>query len=309
MTRAGRNQRRRTAIVGTIMLASMMGIPVTHAQTHEAQRPTCNGIAGVPSPGCTPAYFFQGGSDGGDPVGGVTLAPSGALYGTTTGGGVNEGTVYQLTPPAKAGGLWGYTLLYSFGSVFDDGIGPEGPLAIDSKGVLYGMTTGGGAASCGEIFSLAPPAIPGGAWAYNIIYNFLGGTDGCHPWWSGVVFGKNGVLYGTTAYGGSAANGGAGWGTVFELAPPSAPGAAWTESVLFAFAGGSDGGYPQASLLYTAGVLYGTAYTGGKPACGAAATEGCGVVFELKPKAGGDGSSPCSTPFREATMADCPARL
>jgi len=42
-------------------------------------------------------------------------------------------------------------------------------------------------------------------------------------------------------------------------------------------------------LLYTSGVLYGTAYTGGIPACGflSGFTEGCGVVFELKPRAGG----------------------
>jgi len=258
------------------------------APSAQAQRLTCNHDTVTLSPGCTPAYFFQGGADGGDPVGGVTLGANGALYGTTNGGGVNEGTVYELTPPAKTGALWAYNLLYSFGSIGDtDGIQPQGPLVIDKNGVLYGMTPNGGGASCGEVFSLTPPAVPAGAWDYNIIYNFLGGTDGCHPWYAGVVIGKNGEFYGTTAYGGSTTlNGGAGWGTVFELTPPADPGGIWTESVLYGFKGGKDGGLPQANVLSTGGVLYGTTYTGGIDAC-PGEDGGCGVVFELKPRAGG----------------------
>jgi uncharacterized repeat protein (TIGR03803 family) len=248
-----------------------------------AQRLTCSRDTITVTPGCIPVHFFQGGADGGDPVGGVTLGANGALYGTTNGGGVNEGTVYELTPPAKSDGIWGYRLLHSFGSVAGDGINPQGPLVIDKNGAIYGMTTG----SSGTVYQLTPPASPGGTWGFSTLHTFTCGSDGCQPWWAGVVLGKNGVLYGTTAYGGSSANGGYGWGTVFELAPPADPGGAWTESVLYSFKGGSDGAYPQASLLYTNGVLYGTAYTGGVAACGSAGTEGCGVVFELKPKAGG----------------------
>jgi uncharacterized repeat protein (TIGR03803 family) len=162
-------------------------------------------------------------------------------------------------------------------------------LVIDANGVLYGMTPYGGTGGCGVVYDLTPPVAPSGAWVYSIIYSFLGGADGCHPWWAGVIFGKNGVLYGTTSYGGGSGNSGYGWGTVFELTPPASPGGAWSEAVLYSFTGGADGGYPQANLLYTGGVLYGTAYTGGIPACGflSGFTEGCGVVFELKPRAGG----------------------
>jgi uncharacterized repeat protein (TIGR03803 family) len=276
------------AILGTIFVTAIIGIPAAQAQT---PRPTCNGVDAFPSAGCTPLHFFQGGADGGDSVGGVALGngTNPPLYGTTNGGGVNQGTVYELTPPAKAGALWGYTLLYSFGTITADGMNPQGPLVVDHNGVVYGTTPYGGSTSCGVVFALTPPVSPGGAWAYNIIYTFLSGADGCHPWWSGVVLGNNGVLYGTTAYGGSTANGGAGWGTVYELTPPAAPGGTWTESVLYSFKGGRDGGLPQANVLFssTKGVLYGTAYTGGNPACGPTVNEGCGVVFELQPRAGG----------------------
>ena len=276
--------------LAAIFMTGAIAIPAA-----QAQRLTCNHDTITASPGCTPAYFFQGGSDGGDPVGGVILGngTNPPLYGTTNGGGVNEGTVYELTPPAKSGGIWGYNLLYSFGTNAGDGANPQGPLVIDKNGALYGMTSG----SCGTVFQLTPPGSPGGIWTYNLLYTFTGGNDGCQPWWSGLALDENtGLFYGTTAYGGSTANNGYGWGTVFELAPPAAPGGAWTESVLYSFTGGSDGGLPQASLLIgtKGGVagkplqeLYGTAYSGGIAACGPALTEGCGTVFELKPQAKG----------------------
>ena len=263
--------------LAAIFMTGAIAIPAA-----QAQRLTCNHDTITASPGCTPAYFFQGGSDGGDPVGGVILGngTNPPLYGTTNGGGVNEGTVYELTPPAKSGGIWGYNLLYSFGTNAGDGANPQGPLVIDKNGALYGMTSG----SCGTVFQLTPPGSPGGIWTYNLLYTFTGGNDGCQPWWSGLALDENtGLFYGTTAYGGSTANNGYGWGTVFELAPPAAPGGAWTESVLYSFTGGSDGGLPQASLLIgtKGGVagkplqeLYGTAYSGGIAACGPALTEG-----------------------------------
>ena len=78
-----------------------------------------------------------------------------------------------------------------------------------------------------------------------------------------------GVLYGTTAIGGSACSGN-GCGTVFAIAPSGA------ESVLYSFKGYPvDGDYPDAALLDVNGVLYGTTYGGG--------ANDDGTVFPLSP--------------------------
>lgn len=73
------------------------------------------------------------------------------------------------------------------------------------------------------------------------LYTFTGGADGGSPV-GGVVFGRNGTLYGTTASGGADADEfAAGGGTVFELAPPLIAGDPWTESVLVNFYGPTQG--------------------------------------------------------------------
>src|ERR1022692_4739202 len=51
--------------------------------------------------------------------------------------------------------------------------------------------------------------------------------DGAGPT-AGVVVAKSGLLYGTTATGGSS-----NYGTVFELKPPVSPSKVWTETVLY----------------------------------------------------------------------------
>jgi len=106
------------------------------------------------------------------------------------------------------------------------------------------------------------------AWAadtYKILHEFTGGADGSDPT-AGLIFDAAGNLYGTAKYGGSW-----GQGTVFELTPNSD--GSWTETVLYNFSGGDDGGQPFAGVTFDrAGNLYGTTYTGGA---------GDGTVFEL----------------------------
>ena len=121
-------------------------------------------------------YQFQGkgSNDGSVPVGGVILDSAGNLYGTTAYGGTGDcnigvsagcGTVYELSPPAKKGGPWTETILYSFKSG-KDGYFPWGTLTFDSKGSLYGATQFGGGKGtscdiyyeyCGTVFGLSPP--------------------------------------------------------------------------------------------------------------------------------------------------------
>jgi hypothetical protein len=53
---------------------------------------------------------------------------------------------------------------------------------------------------CGTVFSLTPPASPGGSWTETVLHAFSGGDDGGLPR-AGPTIGGSGVLYGsTTAY-------------------------------------------------------------------------------------------------------------
>ncbi|HXN49140.1 MAG TPA: choice-of-anchor tandem repeat GloVer-containing protein, partial [Bryobacteraceae bacterium] len=110
------------------------------------------------------------------------------------------------------------------------------------------------------------------------IRSFAGGNDGEYPFPVGrIPFDSNGALYGTTAAGGGSGNN----GTVFQLVPPTVQGGAWTENVLYRFAGGADGRQPGTGLVFDAiGNLYGaTQFGGNAQACGG----GCGTIFELSP--------------------------
>jgi uncharacterized repeat protein (TIGR03803 family) len=109
------------------------------------------------------------------------------------------------------------TTIYNFmgGS---DGAGPAAPLIIGSSGVLYGTTAHGGTADDGTVFSLSPPAVPGGPWTHTLLYSFQGGSDGISPN-SRLIVAGGGVLYGTTSTGGQS-----GEGMVFSLTPPQIAG-------------------------------------------------------------------------------------
>ena len=162
--------------------------------------------------------------------------------------------------------------------------GDPNELIFDQSGNLYGTTTDGGSATCGNfygcgiVFKLSPNG--SGGWTETQLYTFQGASDGANPG-SGLIFDKAGNLYGTTADGGDAAcNSGYGCGTLFELTPN---GSGWTENLLYKFQGGSDGAYPSSSVIFDqTGNLYGTTTEGGGNVCLVAdKSVGCGVVFEL----------------------------
>ena len=217
--------------------------------------------------------FAHGGpGPGTSPYAGL-VSEGAALYGTDYYGGDDYcspsgcGVVYELTPPATSGGAWTPTTLHMFTGWPGDGASPLDALTVGPGGVLYGTTYIGGTGSptscgpngpgCGTVFQLTPPTAPGGAWTESIIYTFTGENgDGALPSGS-VALGKNGEIYGTTSYGGSATSGSpcssgaiSGCGTVFELTPPPTPGGAWTETVLHSFTGqDGDGAIPLAVSL------------------------------------------------------------
>jgi uncharacterized repeat protein (TIGR03803 family) len=154
-----------------------------------------------------------------------------------------------------------------------DGYYPFAGVIADSEGNLYGAASDGFAYS-GTIFKMSPPA-PGGRWTFSALHSLNGKTDGETPW-ANLLRDSSGNLYGTTYSGGAHS-----CGTVFELMPPAISGAPWAFSVLYAFAGGTDGCEPEASGLVadSLGNLYGVTPEGGK--CSA----GCnvGVVYKLSP--------------------------
>ncbi len=246
----------------------------------------------------TPIFTFTGGNDGSVPYANVIFDSNGNLYGTAAGGGSGTGgTVFELTPPPGGSGPWTETTLYSF-TGGDDGGTPVAGVVFDSNGNLYGTTNSGGAPTLGTghgvVFELTPPSGGSGSWTETPLFTFTGKSDGGAPY-AGVIFDSSGKnLYGTTAVGGSwkgtICKRTDGCGVVFELAPNgSSP---WTETVLYTFSAGADGGYPYAGVIFDSnGNLYGAAAQGGNTTSSTCSpTDGCGVVFELTPPAGGSGS-------------------
>ena len=232
------------------------------------------------APTLTVLHSFTGYPDGIDPLGRLTMDSSGALYGTTYGGGTTGGgfgTVFKLTPPAAGKTQWTKTLLYAFTNG-TDGAYPNGGLIIDNSGALYGTTNdGGGGGGPGKLFKLTPPPAGKTQWTYAVLHSFGSGNDGIHPI-AGLIMDSSGAIYGTTAHGGGYGY----YGTVFKLTPPPAGNTQWTETVLHRFPSGStsDGAGPYAGLVFDSkGALYGTSYFGG--------TLGFGTVFKLAPPAPG----------------------
>ncbi len=193
----------------------------------------------------TPIYTFAGGSDGSDPQAGLAIDSAGNLYGTTYQGGSGYGAVFELSPGKKK--TWDLKVLWTF-SGGNDGGSPSGRLTIDSSGNVYGTTTEGGTGVVGTVFELSPGN--GGSWNETVLYNFTGNNDGGEPM-GNVLLGSDGNIYGTTA-----GYGQYNYGVVYKLTHGNS---GWTQSVIHAFQGGSDGEVPRDGLILDgSGVLYGT---------------------------------------------------
>lgn len=173
-------------------------------------------------------YSFSGTTDGSDPGSPLTSDGHGNFYSTTADGaengescgGPNCGHVYEMSPPTSAGNPWTQTTIWAF-TGGSDGSGPYDAVIRDSAGNLYGTAAFNGVGG-GTVFKLIPPAVAGGAWTEDTLYQFTFGLGGTRPW-GNVVFGKGGRLYGTTFTDGiqkcSHSFGDGGCGTVFELQP------------------------------------------------------------------------------------------
>jgi uncharacterized repeat protein (TIGR03803 family) len=137
----------------------------------------------------------------------------------------------------------------------------------------------------------------------TLLYTFTGGTDGGRPN-SRVISDAQGNFLGTTYWGGDlTCNGGNGCGVVYRLTPTG------METVVYSFAGGTDGAYPTAALIMDAqGNSYGVTTGGGGTGCFGV---GCGTVFKIDTTGeemvlyrftgGTDGGGPSSALVLDAT--------
>jgi uncharacterized repeat protein (TIGR03803 family) len=169
--------------------------------------------------GYTIIHTFGANEDGKVPYCALVQGNDGALYGTTTGGGVYlDGTVFRLSPLDKS-----YRTLYSFNPYVGDLEGPQAGLVQAASGVLYGTCYSGGDSGCGGVFTINTNGS-----GYFILYGFPGedfpgaNSAGIAPH-AAVIVGQDGALYGTTLSGGTLPGGIYDNGTVFRLAPPTPP--------------------------------------------------------------------------------------
>jgi uncharacterized repeat protein (TIGR03803 family) len=204
----------------------------------------------------TVLHSFAPGLDGRTPVAGLSNASDGHLYGVTHYGGTNNfGTIFRIAPDGTR-----YATLHSFAGGTADGKYPGTKLRNVPDGTLYGSTGAGGAGGLGTIFRYDPIAgVP------SVLHSFAGGpVDGSYPSCR-LRVGGDGNLYGVTFYGGYFD-----FGTFFRITP------AGVLTVLYSFAGGTDGRSPNSSLLVTPeGDFYGTTITGGPT--------NSGTIYKIRP--------------------------
>jgi hypothetical protein len=213
-------------------------------------------------------YNFSGVDSGEVPASNLLSDGAGGFYGTAEKGGIANcpnvgGTCGIFFHLSRSAGVWAETGLYNFQNTPDASF-PDYELTQDSAGNIYGVSILGGLYNNGTVFELSPPAQSGGAWTESVLYSFTGQQDGGTPI-GGVVFGWHGALYGTTLHGG-AADGDQGAGGIYQLLPPSQPGGAWTETMLYEFPQITTEG--QGDMRLTAdssGRLFGTNQQGGMP--------------------------------------------
>lgn len=213
--------------------------------------------------------------DGSIPFGALLQTRSGTFYGTTFSGGAHGdfGTIYKMS----AGTL---TTIYSFCAQpnCSDGEEPYAGLVLGKSGNFYGTAASGGVnvsstscngQGCGTIFQITPTG------QLTTLYDFCSKTncaDGEIPA-AALIASSNGILYGTTAFGGTHCVSQAaysGCGTIFGITPTG------NFKVLHSF-DSTDGYEPQASLLQVSdGTLYGTTLSGG--------SSGWGTIFSFVPR-------------------------
>lgn len=220
----------------------------------------------------TPLYDLNA-ADGQFPLGELTQAANGLLYGTTTQGGANN-----------AGTIFTWTIGGGFAKVDDltlaGGYSCYGRMMAASNGLLYGVTNRGGTNDDGVLFSFNPT---GDVYTPLAHMNSIGVTDD----WAGLIEDPAGTLYGMANDGGAA-----GSGALIKFVISSG-----NLSVVLPMAL-ANGSYPKGRLVRASnGLFYGLTSGGG--------ILGAGILFSFNPTGnvftrlvdlgGANGGSPMGT--------------
>jgi len=185
------------------------------------------------------------------PIGSLTQAPNGRLYGTTISGGLtNSGIIFEFYPN-------NFTISNKYTFITSAyGESPNGSMTLATNGKLYGLTKSGGIYEAGVLFEYDPNHVE-----FYKLYDFIS-DSGSSPRGS-VIQASNFKFYGVTESGGSH-----GLGVLFEYDLSAS-----TYTVKYNFDGGICGSEPSGSLIQGSnGKLYGLAVGGGQ--------NNMGVLFE-----------------------------
>ncbi|MCD4682901.1 MAG: T9SS type A sorting domain-containing protein, partial [Bacteroidales bacterium] len=148
----------------------------------------------------TKMFDFQESNYGSWPMGNLTEAANGKLYGMTyRGGSFNKGVLFEYDP---------VTYNYAVKINFDEtnmGSHPRGSLIQVGDNKLYGLTSSGGVNSSGVLF-----IFDAGNASYTKLLNFDGENYGAGPQGT-LMLASNNKLYGMTSWGGIY-----GYGVIFE---------------------------------------------------------------------------------------------
>jgi uncharacterized repeat protein (TIGR03803 family) len=194
---------------------------------------------------------FDGANSGSAPAGVVEV--NGNLYGTTKTGGSNGlGTLFEYNATTQQ-----IVPLVNFNG--SNGSQPEAGLTADTQGNLYGTTTQGGVGNfpAGTIFEYDTST-----GQLSTLYSFDADASTTNVYSSseepnGPLTDSNGVLYGTTAAGGS------GFGATFQFNTSS------SAITINPFNGGNLGAVPQGALVVDdSGDAFGTTTEGGSADAG-----------------------------------------
>lgn len=166
-------------------------------------------------------------ADGAGPVGPFISDATGALFGTTSGGGADCklerpfgcGTIYKLIPNGTSSQE---TVLYTFCAKRDckDGADPEGGVVLDSLGNLFGVTFAGGGNDIDESGIGGGTAFELSGASLTVLHRFCSVPncgDGEYPD-AGLAMDSGGSLYGVTNFGGAGGST-VSSGAVFRVTP------------------------------------------------------------------------------------------